>query len=226
MIDRSRLRNGQGLHARNQKSQSVGVKIRKVLTVGMNRRGVVGECQGNHDAIMGFVKGQWCVGDAQCLLCRWTPLRLWEHWVWTGQHHVWFYEPLGYTRELGDAAVDYWCRHFNHHPYDVWAYPRLIEKELFQEWAALDPDEAPARQGIGAQKAGKEWAGWCTETYGDSWRKGAGLDVYGNPNATPLTAEFRLGWHEKPGNQVLLREITRDLVLPGFRVMFGGRFVS
>lgn len=155
------LQNGMILHCRT--NTIYGRSIRALL-----------DSWGNHDAILGYIDGQWQAGNSQPGGSRWVPLMDLESRL---GREIRYLLPAAWTPQHGHTAVAQWSDRVEGAPYDYLAIARIwIKYALVHLW-----DRA----------VGWEWAWYCTEGVAMAYRE-AGLDVYHKTNPTPKTTEKRL----------------------------------
>jgi len=166
-----------------------GRTIRRALTV----RPVPGlpDLWGNHTAI--YIRDEQGVGDSEPLRANVHSLDWYESRMANLTLECRVHIPIGWSPERGIRASDYWMREIHGTYYDFWAFPRLLRKALLGQHHCSE--------------AGKTWARWCTEGVGESYLRGAGLDIYQKRDPTPLT-------HEKRYHAGLFIDISREVLVP------------
>ena len=193
-FDRNKLQPGDDLHVRTY--SVIGKLIRTGLAVSLD----IDDPRpwGNHDAMLipiallsdaqraRMPEGEtWCVGDAQPLLNRVTPLCEYERRMNLpasdrDRIHVRVFRPVNWTMLGGLAAADWWLKNVEGHVYNITAYPLLMLRCLVGQKSNIISGWNKLR--------------FCTRGYAEGWRLGAALqDVMGgNLDPTPYTTEKRL----------------------------------
>ena len=169
--------------------------------------------KGNHDAM--FTRAlTTSLRIGECLLLRGgvlSPLSKYELLMDSGAVECWVYEVIDSTEHDGIWASYNWISDVWGTGYNYMAYPRLLIKSLFSDWA--DSKIAWKRK-IGVKAAGYEWDNWCSEGNGRAWRKAPpGINYYQTNNPTPMTTMQVAGEIPmKAGKGVTLR-LVKDAII-------------
>ena len=175
------------------------------------------EVWGNHDGLViprSSSKYGFLIGEALSRGSVLTPLEDYIEAMEQGFKEVRVYRPLSAIVAPDEAiwASHNWMNHIKGSGYNWLAFPRLLIKSMFMDWA--DSKYAILRK-IGNSRAGVEWDNWCTEgdarAYSDYSppRK----DLWQTKNPTPMTTEQVAGdLPHKIGKKVTLENITDSII--------------
>jgi len=208
IFDRALLRRGDWLHVRG--TSFVARFIRRGLNRMVRRLckalGIpVVKVWGNHDGIFIKCGNQWYIGEALGSGNKLTRLSVYEKSISAGKEQVKVYRvcpPDEYddAKRIGKYAAHNWLEHIQKTRYDYRGLFCLWLKSLFpfikrmREW---------------------EWANWCTEGVGKSFRDWSPpvFDIMQTRYPTPMTVEQCAGeLPRKPGKLTTLVDITNDVL--------------
>jgi hypothetical protein len=195
-FDKTKLREGDIVHGRGQSTFSK--LIRRLLG-----------SWGSHDAgiVRDLLSRELMIGESVSPFAKLTSLSEYEKRVNEGTYEVRVYRVKVSTVADGKRAAACWIVDVLNTPYNWLGIVELLRGILFRGKILLKLCLRKAS----VKAAGWKWAHWCTQGWGEAWKRGTPLDPWHKTNPTPYTTEKRVeeGVMEDITNQVMIERPDR-----------------